>query len=99
MSEMERGETRWRARGSSTELTAEMETAAAFVFTVPQTRARGRERMRASGRTDGRGLLAVDSGQWRQASHGAWRPRGSRSLLPVGHDRSELRVLVFIEID
>ena len=32
----------------------------------------------------GRGFKAEDTGQRRQASHGAWRPHGGRSLLPVG---------------
>jgi len=47
----------------------------------------------------GRGFKMEDTEQRWQASHGMWRPRGSRSLLPVGHDRSELRVSVFIESD
>ena len=29
-------------------------------------------------------LQAEDTGQWRQVSHSAWRPRGGRALLPVG---------------
>jgi hypothetical protein len=37
-------------------------------------------------RWEGRGtqLQAEDTGQWHQASHGAWRPHGGQSLLPVG---------------
>ena len=42
------------------------------------------ERARASGKAGGRGLQAFASGQWRQASHGAWRPRGGWCLSPVG---------------
>jgi len=33
----------------------------------------------------GRVFKAEDTGQQRQASHGAWRTRGGRTLLPVGH--------------
>ena len=56
-----------------------------FAFSAPRTRARVRERLRASERADGRGLLAVDRGQRCQAGHGAWRPRGGSGLWPVGH--------------
>jgi len=55
-----------------------------FAFSAPRTRARVRERLRASERADGRGLFAVDRGQRRQAGHGAWRPRGGNVLLLVG---------------
>jgi hypothetical protein len=51
---------------------------------VSQTCARGRERLRASGRAGGRGHFDVDHGQRRQAGHGAWRPRGGNVLLLVG---------------
>ena len=33
----------------------------------------------------GRVFKAEDTEQQRQASHGAWRTRGGRTLLPVGH--------------
>ena len=46
-----------------------------------------------------RGFKTEDIGQRRQASHGVWRPRGGRSLLPVGHDWYELRVSEIIEPD
>ena len=38
-------------------------------------------------------LQAEDTGQWCQASHGAWWPCGGRALLPVGHcSRSEIPI-------
>ena len=77
-----RSEVEERRRGAR--LGRAMATAAASL-SVLQTRARGRKRMRARGKADGRGLHAVDSGQRRQAGHGAWQPRGGSGLLPVGH--------------
>ena len=56
-------------------------------------------RRRVSRQARGRGFKTEDTGQRRQASHRVWRPRGSRSLLPISHDRSKLRVSVFIESD
>ena len=59
--------------------------AVGFAFSVPRTRARVREPLRASERADGPGLLGVDRGQRHQAGHGVWRARGGSGLWPVGH--------------
>ena len=39
-------------------------------------------------------LQAEVTGQWHQASHGVWQPRGDKALLPVGTVAPEISDLV-----
>ena len=89
------GETRRRARTTSAEqqamVVASQRLRRARVERMEQGRSRG-ERGHDVERRDP--TWPEQAAQWRHAV-----PRGGRSLLPVGHDRSEHFVSVFIESD
>ena len=57
------------------------------------------ERVRVSGEAQGALQFKPASARRGQGDPSAWRTRGGRSLLSVGHDRSEGHVSAFIESD